>query len=172
MLGGRPIQEMTPILDVCCGPRQFWFNKTNQNCLFVDAREFPKQVIWERGADKKSIEVAPDKVMDFRSLDLPDSEFYLVVFDPPHIFQRGGKPGFIQLKYGGLDRDHWQSDLSAGFRECFRVLRPFGTLIFKWSEAEIPLRDVLACCPIPPLFGHHSGKKSLTHWIAFMKGII
>ena len=24
------------------------------------------------------------------------------------------------------------------FRECFRVLKPYGVLIFKWNEVQIP----------------------------------
>jgi hypothetical protein len=59
--------------------------------------------------------------------------------------------------------------LRAGFAECFRVLRPEGTLIFKWNEYEVPLRDVLALTPEKPLYGHQAGKQQKTHWIAFLK---
>jgi hypothetical protein len=59
--------------------------------------------------------------------------------------------------------------LRAGFAECFRVLRPEGTLIFKWCAAEIPVSRILALTPERPLFGHKSGKNSKTHWIAFLK---
>jgi SAM-dependent methyltransferase len=72
-------------------------------------------------------------------------------------------------KYGQLDKKTWPDDLRAGFAECFRVLRPEGVLIFKWSEFDIPLRDVLALTPVKPLFGHPSGKAQKTHWVAFMK---
>ena len=51
----------------------------------------------------------------------------------------------------------------------FRVLRPEGTLIFKWCEYEVPVREVLALTPEKPLFGHQSGKLGKTHWIAFLK---
>ena len=30
-----------------------------------------------------------------------------------------------------------------GFKECFRVLKPNGTLIFKWNEVQFPVKDVL-----------------------------
>jgi hypothetical protein len=56
-----------------------------------------------------------------------------------------------------------------GFSECFRVLKPFGTLIFKWNEVDIPLRQVLALTDHKPLYGHRSGKAAKTHWVAFMK---
>ena len=34
----------------------------------------------------------------------------------------------------------------------------------------VPVKEVLALTDEKPLFGHRSGKKSLTHWICFMKG--
>lgn len=56
-----------------------------------------------------------------------------------------------------------------GFIECFRVLKPNGILIFKWSEVEIPLKEILNLCPNYPLFGNRSGKHNNTHWLCFMK---
>jgi SAM-dependent methyltransferase len=152
------------ILDVCCGGRMFWFDKKHPNALYVDNRTLaPKKLT--NGA---TLTVAPDKVMDFRHLDLPDDTFALVVFDPPHIKWRSAN-GWMADKYGQLDKKTWPDDLRAGFAECFRVLRPEGVLIFKWSEFDIPLRDVLALTPVKPLFGHPSGKAQKTHWVAFMK---
>ena len=95
--------------------------------------------------------------------------FYMVVFDPPHIFRRGGKNSWMKDKYGELDRNTWREDLREGFKECFRVLRPCGTLIFKWSEFDIPTKEVLALTPVKPLFGHPSGKALKTHWFTFIK---
>lgn len=63
----------------------------------------------------------------------------------------------------------WREDLSRGFAECFRVLKPGGVLIFKWNECDIPLREILKCAQHQPLFGHPSGKAQKTHWCAFMK---
>ncbi|MBT0178015.1 class I SAM-dependent methyltransferase, partial [Listeria seeligeri] len=60
-------------------------------------------------------------------------------------------------------------DLRAGFAECFRVLRPEGVLVFKWSEVQVATREVLALTDARPLFGHPSGKRAGTHWICFMK---
>ncbi|MDC9607440.1 hypothetical protein PSI21_21250, partial [Xenorhabdus griffiniae] len=56
-----------------------------------------------------------------------------------------------------------------GFREAFRVLRPAGTLIFKWNETQIKTSEILALVSQSPLFGHPSGKRANTHWVAFMK---
>ena len=157
------------ILDACCGGRTFWFDKANPDCLFVDKRVMKKQVIW-RGKDgeTREFEVKPDAVMDFRSLVLPDNHFSLVVFDPPHLV-KNGENGWMGKKYGTLDRETWRDDLALGFHECFRVLKPSGVLVFKWSEADIPLREVLNLTPERPLFGHPSGKQQGTHWVCFMK---
>jgi hypothetical protein len=56
-----------------------------------------------------------------------------------------------------------------GFDECMRVLKPQGTLIFKWNEHEIKSKQVLDLIPYKPLFGHTSGKQAKTIWMAFMK---
>lgn len=53
--------------------------------------------------------------------------------------------------------------------ECFRVLEPEGVLVFKWNETQVKIGEVLALTPEPPLFGHLSGRKGLTHWLVFMK---
>lgn len=73
-------------------------------------------------------------------------------------------------KYGRLSPDTWKEDLGKGFSECMRVLKPNGTLIFKWNETDIPVKDVLSAFGnAKPLYGHKSGKMSKTHWLAFMK---
>lgn len=153
------------ILDACCGPRMFWFNKKHPDAFYIDNRTLPPTKL-TNGA---TITVSPDKVMDFRKLDLADDQFSLIVFDPPQIFKRGGKRSYMKEKYGELDRASWREDLKAGFAELFRVLKTDGVLIFKWNETDILLREVLALTPVLPLFGHLSGKQQKTHWITFMK---
>ncbi|RYS23645.1 SAM-dependent methyltransferase, partial [Staphylococcus pseudintermedius] len=61
----------------------------------------------------------------------------------------------------------WPEDLKQGFDECMRVLKPNGTLIFKWNEEQIKLSEVLKCFSQKPLLGN---KRSKTHWLVFMKG--
>jgi SAM-dependent methyltransferase len=151
------------VLDVCCGGRMFWFDKKNPDALFIDNRTVPKQKL----ANRQNFEIAPDEVMDFRNLGFFPETFSLVVFDPPHL-TTAGKKGWQALKYGCLSKD-WKSDLARGFRECFRVLKPDGVLIFKWNEHNLPLKEVLSLSPVLPLFGHPSGRNSKTHWIAFIK---
>ena len=79
-----------------------------------------------------------------------------------------GDTGHYAMAYGKL-RGNWREELRLGFAECFRVLKINGTLIFKWCEIEIPLRDVLSLTPHKPLYGHRSGKAAKTHWVAFIK---
>ena len=72
-------------------------------------------------------------------------------------------------RYGLLSGD-WKGMITKGFKECFRVLKPGGVLIFKWGETEVTLKEILKLTEEKPLFGHHSGKKMGTHWVTFLKG--
>lgn len=94
-----------------------------------------------------------------------DNYFDLVVFDPPHLV-RAGKTSWLAQKYGVLD-GNWKADIKAGFAECFRVLRPFGTLVFKWNTEQIPFSEVIKLAPEQPLFGD---KRVNTRWVVFCKG--
>lgn len=106
-------------------------------------------------------------VADFTDLPFPDSSFYLVVFDPPHLLKVGDN-AWLKKKYGRLP-ENWRPLIHDGFQECMRVLKQNGTLIFKWNETDIPTRDIIKCIGVEPLFGHKSGKQSKTHWLCFMK---
>lgn len=152
------------ILDACCGGRMFWFNKQHPNVLYIDNR------IAEKGHRRRcpNHEVQPDKIMDFRSLEITDKSFKLVVWDPPHI-ATFGKTSDMKKTYGGLNKITWREDLKKGFNECWRVLEDYGILIFKWHEQEIKRKEVLSLFSEIPLFGHPSGSNSLTHWFCFMK---
>lgn len=59
-------------------------------------------------------------------------------------------------------------DLCCGSR-MFRVLRLHGVLIFKWSEIQIPVREILALTDVKPIIGQRTGKNDKTHWIVFVK---
>lgn len=155
------------ILDVCCGGRMFWFDKKHPDVLYVDRRTV-KPMMVGLGKNARMFSCEPDKIMDFRRLDLPDESFSLVVFDPPHLATLGRK-SYMAQKYGVLDPKTWEQDLQKGFSECFRVLKDGGFLIFKWNEVEIPLSKILKLTPQKPLFGHPSGKTQKTHWVCFMK---
>lgn len=150
------------VLDACCGSRMMWFDKTDHRAIFCDIRQSSHQL-----CDGRELHINPDKVMDFCNIEFSDNTFDLVVFDPPHLIQ-AGENSWLGLKYGILD-DDWKNKISIGFSECFRVLRPKGALIFKWSEVQIKTSEILKLTPYKPLFGHQSGKRSGTHWICFLK---
>lgn len=150
---------MPRILDACCGSRMFWFDKENPDVTFMDCRQY-----YEELPTGHVINVNPDVVADFRDMPFDDNEFDMVVFDPPHLIH-AGENSWLAKKYGRLD-ELWPEDIRQGFAECMRVLRPAGTLIFKWNEDQITLSDVLEAIGEQPLFGN---KRSKTHWLVFMK---
>lgn len=158
------------VLDPCCGSRMMWFNSQDQRCLFGDKRS-ETIVVTDNSkgnhSGKRVLSIAPDTLMDFRSMPFDDETFPLVVFDPPHLVHAGQR-SWLAAKYGRLVGD-WRENLRQGFSECFRVLKPNGVLIFKWSEVQIATKEVLALTPNSPLFGHSSGKRMGTHWITFIK---
>ena len=157
------------ILDACCGSRMFWFDRADPRALFLDKRRETWKI--DKGTPgtigRSPIVVDPDILSDFSALPFDDNSFALVVFDPPHI-QRTEAKGLLTRKYGVLN-GNWREMIRRGFSECFRVLVPHGTLIFKWSESEVLVSDVLTLTQEKPLFGHKSGKSSGTHWIVFTK---
>jgi SAM-dependent methyltransferase len=157
-----------PVLDACCGGRMMWFDRKDPRALFVDKRSesitLPDKS--SRGG-QRTIHIRPDMVADFTKLPFPDDSFSLVVFDPPH-FARNGSKGWMAKKYGTLEGD-WREELRRGFAECFRVLRPAGTLIFKWNENEVAVTEILQLTPERPLFGNRYGRHYESHWIVFVK---
>jgi SAM-dependent methyltransferase len=158
--------KLPPILDATCGGRTMWFDKKNPLALFVDRRVMEPRIVGN-GRNARIRKVKPDLIADFTALPFPDNSFYLVVFDPPHLVRAGDK-AYMTVMYGRLD-ENWKTTLHTGFGECMRVLRPGGTLIFKWNETQVPVSDVINAVGWAPLFGHRSGKASRTHWMAFMK---
>jgi 23S rRNA G2069 N7-methylase RlmK/C1962 C5-methylase RlmI len=147
-----------------------WFDHEHPEVVFGDLRR-ETLVVTDRSHDRdngrRAVHIHPDVMFDFRSLPYKDNSFPLVVFDPPHLV-RAGKTSWMAAKYGKLGTS-WREDLSAGFSECFRVLRPQGVLVFKWNETQVKIREILAVTPMRPLFGNTSGKRAGTHWIVFMK---
>lgn len=159
-----------PVLDACCGSRMMWFDKNDKRAMYFDKRKESYPIAPNRGwPNGTTFVVSPDMQGDFASLPFPDNTFAHVVFDPPHCHASDGRMNGLNAKRYGLLAGDWRDMLRKGFAECFRVLRPSGTLIFKWGAVEVPLRDVLALTPEKPLYGHRSGKKAQTHWVAFLK---
>lgn len=153
------MSETKRILDPCCGSKMFWFDKNNPDVEFCDIRKLERTEYYPG----RYIEINPDTVCDFTALPFEDNSFYLVVFDPPHLKQ-AGENSILAIKYGRL-REDWQGMLKRGFDECMRVLRPNGILVFKWSEVQITLKEVLQAIGENPLFGNKQPKQSGTHWL-------
>lgn len=146
----------------------FWFDRNDPRCIYVDKRR-ETHILRDKSSKggSRTLVVNPDVVADFTALPFRTGRFAMVVFDPPH-FVRNGASGWMAKKYGKLEGD-WREMLRRGFAECFRVLKNEGTLIFKWNENEIPVREILALTPERPLVGQVGGKNMQTHWIVFMK---
>jgi hypothetical protein len=150
------------ILDACCGSRMFWFDKENPLVLFGDIRTETHIL-----CDGRMLEVKPDGELDFTNLPFEDNTFKMVVIDPPHM-NKLGRNTWMAQKYGVL-LPSWETDIRAAVNEGMRVLQPYGTLIFKWNEAQITLNKVLSVIDHKPLFGHVTGKHGRTIWMCFMK---
>jgi SAM-dependent methyltransferase len=149
------------ILDATAGFRRMWFNKKHPNTVYLDSRP----------------EVKPDVIGDFRKMRFDSETFRLVVFDPPHQIGYPSNPDSDFVKdFGYLVPETWMFDLGRGLEECWRVLKPYGVLIFKWNTKYQNLRTVKSLFPDRPLFGqvtkgNRTGRKdeSQTFWFCFMK---
>lgn len=136
---------MEKILDVCCGSKMFWFDKSHKNTIYMDNRQLEDVL-----CDGRKLEIKPDIIADFRNIPFSDNTFYLVVFDPPHLLKIGEK-SWMAKKYGKLS-ENWREDIKQGFEECMRVLKLNGVLIFKWNEQQIKLKEILDTIKYKPLF--------------------
>lgn len=146
----------------------FWFDKADERAIFGDIRSERHELkdASSKGGSRQLV-IHPDLQLDFCQLPFPDEQFHLVVFDPPHLVHNGSH-SWLAKKYGKLGTA-WRDDVRCGFAECFRVLKPFGTLIFKWSEADVKVSELLMLTEEKPLIGNRYGKRSQSHWLVFMK---
>lgn len=161
----HPVVRLPPVLDVCCGSRMFWFDRHDRRAIYLDKRR--ETLTADNRPGRRCVVVDPDMLGDFTALPFPDNTFACVIFDPPH-FARNGKRSWMAKKYGTL-KGNWREELHLGFAECFRVLKPHGTLIFKWNEGEVAIPEILALTPERPLVGNRYGKHFQSHWIVFLK---
>lgn len=152
---------MKPILDVCCGSKMFYFDKDNPLVHFNDIRNLNDIL-----CDGRKLEIQPETCWDFRHIPVTDNSYHKVIFDPPHL-HKVGESSWLAKKYGKLPKD-WNLYLKQGFDECMRVLKPYGTLIFKWNETDIKRAELFAALGAKPIFGDR-GRGNKTYWFVFMK---
>lgn len=152
------------ILDATAGWRMMWYDKHHPNALYIDQRA----------------EVEPDQLADYRKLNYPDNRFKLIVFDPPHIVKQqdyANHDSRMVKDFGYLKADTMEADIKRAFKELWRVLAPYGVLIFKWNTTHVPSDRLIKLAPAPPLFYQvthsKSGKDQSDHirtvWFTFMK---
>ena len=104
--------------------------------------------------------------MDVTDLPFEDESFSLVIFDPPHL-RNVGESSYMGQAYGRLPPDVAKF-LKSGFDECWRVLKPNGTLIFKWGAKDFKLPFVLQTIGRKPLLGNRKPATE-TYWMVFFK---
>lgn len=151
------------ILDACCGGRHFWFDKEDEDALFIDKRIEPKGSI----KLQPNWSVNPDLQGDYTDLKFDDESFSLIVFDPPHKVRPDR--GIITKKYGSLG-DNWKEDISKAFPELWRVLKVNGTLVFKWCDLDISIREITDLFDVKPRFGTVTKKGvNNTYFLVYFK---
>lgn len=150
------------ILDACCGSRMFYFDKEHSDVTFMDL--YPR---YEELKSGHIINCQPDVVADFTNMPFENDFYDLVIFDPPHLIHVG-QNSWLFKKYGKLNKENWTDVIKQGFNECMRVLKPTGTLIFKWNEEQIEFSRILKLIDKQPLLGDKRGK---TRWVVFVKEV-
>ena len=161
-MSSHEISTDKAVLDPCCGARKMWFDKTAECAVFGDIRDETYVQV-----DGRTLEVKPDVRLDFTALPFADESFSLVVFDPPHL-RKVGRNSFMGQSYGSLPYRDSLTPVALGFDECWRVLKPNGTLIFKWSAKDFTLEEVLRAIRRKPLFGNRRPSRE-TFWMVFFK---
>jgi hypothetical protein len=165
------------ILDACSAFRMMHFNKNDPNILYLDIRndeQLAKDLL--RVPNRKPWQPTKPTIKgDYRKLDYPNESFRLIFFDPSHFTQLGD--GIYRVKFGALCAETWQSDLKRAATELWRVLTPYGVLIFKWNDHDIHYKKVLKLFPAKPIAGQITagvqGRRpnipAHTFWFTFMK---
>lgn len=126
------------ILDLSAGNRAIWYNKNNPIVTFIDRRA----------------EVNPTIICDSTRLpDFLETDFDLVVFDPPHM--NCGPNSNMSRTYGYHKTSEILETILGTGKEAYRVTKPDALMILKWNDHDIKLKRVLDLLPNwEPLFGH------------------
>jgi hypothetical protein len=141
------------ILDLTAGSRGIWFEKTYPDAVFVDIRP----------------EMKPDWVADSGALPFDDSDFDLIVFDPPHV--NSGANSNTTKCYGHYTAAQIRDFVLRASREAHRVSRADALMAFKWNDHDQKLGTILDLMKAwwEPLFGAKTSTRtkhsSSTQWI-------
>jgi len=145
------------ILDATCGRRGIWFDKENNEAVYLDIRRVVK----------------PDILADDKNLPFIDKIFDVIVFDPPHVSL--GPKSIMASLYGRFSLQQIRELISLGAREFHRVLKDDGVLLFKWNTHDMSLEKVLHLMGayFVPLFGqrvsYRTKHSSQTFWVCLRK---
>lgn len=143
------------ILDMSCGNRSIWFNKTHPMATYIDIR----------------YNVKPDMVIDSRDMrEFSDGIFDLIVFDPPHV--NFGENSNMSKTYGHHTTEQIRQIIKLSAKESHRVAKPNAFMAFKWNDHDQKLPTILKLMENywEPLFGQHmknrggSDAKSQSFW--------
>lgn len=160
------------ILDATCGLKQMWFQKDDQETIYLDMRYGAIQYSekqFKRRPDYRNRIIKPTIQADNRYLPFKDGMFDMVLFDPPHMITNI-ESSEIQHTYSVLHPITWAKDMSIAIKELFRILKPKGFFIFKWAENSAALKEALKLFPCEPLFGSNPQyPQHKTWWIVFRK---
>lgn len=158
------------ILDACCGGRMWWWDKNHPLALYMDIHQAEKGSALKFDGGKRNSSPGwscePDILASFTDMPFDDESFQMVVFDPPHNVRPSGPRGVNGLMYGALHPDNEQEVLRSAFSECWRVLRPGGSLIFKWAG---DIKRVKPHFPATPIVGTRVPRGLTTWWLTFYK---
>jgi len=114
--------------------------------------------------------MVPDLVTDSRKLPLSSDTFDVVLFDPPYSFHNSKSCGNKEysrfyITYGlnlYTSRQELGDYLQQTFSEIFRVMKPDGVCILKWSESRIKLTFALAL--MGELWEEKRWRRPSKHW--------
>jgi len=147
------------ILDCSSGLRQMWFDKTYEECVYLDRR---------LNINGQGLQSRPSVYADSRQLPFREEAFDMVLFDPPHdvwgINSNSGR------KYGAWTHTEIINLVFRTSKEISKVVKSNGQVIFKWAEGRIKLNVVLNLLEgLKPIFGHTTTVKGFTHWVCLVK---
>lgn len=159
------------ILDATCGLKEMWFQKDAEDVVYLDMRHGAIAYTEDKFKllpELRNQYIKPTIIGDNRNLPFKNNSFTMVLYDPPHIISKEAND-ILSMKYSVLSPITWTMDMSSAIKELFRVLKPNGFFVFKWSEHSRALKEALKLFPYKPLFGTNVSYKNKTWWIVFRK---